>query len=109
MSTRWINVAMSMLLVGTGVAARGAERANGLALGLSIFFVAFLAMGLPRLRRVNTLLGAWAALSPFALAYRDDVAGWTALGAGIVVVVASLWPDRAPARHFPAGPPVARG
>jgi hypothetical protein len=65
-------------------------------------------MALPRLRRVNTLLGAWAVLSPFALAYRDDVAGWTVLGAGVVVVIASLWPDRAPAGRAPAaGPPVA--
>lgn len=108
MSSRWINVVMGMWLVSTAIAARGAERANGLALGLSIFVVAFLAMGLPRLRRVNTLLGAWAVLSPFALGYRDDVAGWSVLGAGIVVVVASLWPDRARAGHLPAArPPLA--
>ena len=105
MSGRWVAVGASLLLVATGIAAPGAERANGLALGLSIFFVAFLAMGLPRLRRVNTVLGAWAVISPFALAYRDDVAGWSVLVAGVVVVMASLWPDRAPAGHLPAARP----
>ncbi len=94
MSTRWINAVMAVLLVCTGILAPGAERANNLALGLVIFVVAFLAMGLPRMRRVNTALGAWAVLSPFVLDYRADVPGWTALVAGIVVVVASLWPDR---------------
>ncbi len=102
MSSRWVNAVMGLLLVCTGVAAQGTEQANGLAIGLCVFVLAFLAMGLPRLRRVKTLLGAWAVLSPFALGYRDDVAGWTVLLAGIVVVVASLWPDHAPTSHLPA-------
>jgi hypothetical protein len=94
MSSRWVNVVMGLVLFCTGVAARGGvERANGLALGLSVFLVAFLAMAV-RVRRVNTLLGAWAALSPFVLAYRDPVPGWIDVATGVVVVVASLWPDR---------------
>jgi predicted branched-subunit amino acid permease len=107
MSARWVSVVVSAWLVCSGVAATGPEQANNLALGLSVFVVAFLAMGLPRLRRVNTALGAWAAISPFALAYRDDLAGWSALLGGIAIVIASLRPDRAPSRHHPAGPPLA--
>ena len=51
-------------------------------------------MGLPRMRRVNTALDAWGVLSPFVLDARADLPAWTALAAGSVVVVASLWPDR---------------
>ncbi len=106
MASRWINVLMALLLVSTGVLARGAERADNLALGLSIFFVAFLAMGVAGARRLNTALGAWAAFSPFVLAFRDPAPGWTDVAAGIVVVVASLWPDRPRAR--PLGERVTR-
>jgi hypothetical protein len=103
MQTRWINAAMGALLVCAGVLAQGAERATDLALGLSVFVVAFLAMASARARRVNTVLGAWAVLSPFVLASPDAAPGWIALGAGAVIVVASLWPDRPPARAHPAG------
>jgi hypothetical protein len=102
MSSRWVNVAMSAVLVGIGLAAGGDERASDLALGVSLFVLAFLAMALPRVRRVNTLLGAWAAISPFALAYRDPVRGWIDVAAGVVVVVASLWPDRPSPRRWEA-------
>ncbi len=102
MQSRWVNVLMSVVLVCTGLAVRGdPEQANNLVLGLSIFLVAFLAMAAVRLRRLNTLLGAWAVLSPFILAYRDPAPGWIDVAAGLVVVVASLWPDR-PGRLDPA-------
>ncbi len=101
MSSRWVNVSMSLLMVGTGLLGRGAEQANNLVVGFAIFLVAFIAMGSVGIRRVNTLLGAWAALSPFVLVYRDPVPGWTAIAAGLVVVVASLWPDRPPRRLHP--------
>src|SRR5512138_3129722 len=104
MQTRWVNVLMSVVLVCAGIAARGdPEQANNLVLGLSIFLVAFLAMGAVRVRRLNTLLGAWAVLSPFVLGYRDPAPGWIDVAAGLVVVVASLWPDR-PGRLHPADP-----
>src|SRR5512138_1931997 len=107
MQTRWVNVLMSVVLVCAGIAARGdPEQANNLVLGLSIFLVAFLAMAAARLRRLNTLLGAWAVLSPFILAYRAPVQGWIDVAAGAVVVVASLWPDR-PGRLHEARPHAA--
>jgi hypothetical protein len=102
MSSRWVNVAMSAVLIGTGIASAGDERANNLALGVSLFMLAFLAMALPRVRRLNTALGAWAAVSPFALACRDPVVGWTDVAVGVVVVVASLWPDRPSAPRWGA-------
>ncbi len=104
MSSRWVNVSMSLLLVGTGLLGQGAERTNNLVVGFAIFLVAFIAMGSVGIRRVNTLLGAWAALSPFVLAYRHPIPGWTAIGAGLVVVVASLWPDPPPRRLHPLHP-----
>ena len=94
MSSRWVNVVMSLLVVAAGLLGRGAERANNLVVGFAIFLVAFIAMGSVGIRRLNTALGVWAALSPFVLVYRDPVPGWTAIAAGLVVVVASLWPDR---------------
>ncbi len=104
MSSRWVNVAASLLMVCAGLLGRGAERTNNLVVGFAIFLVAFVAMGSVGIRRLNTALGAWAALSPFVLAYRDPVPGWTAIAAGLVVVVASLWPDRPrpPARSLRA-------
>jgi hypothetical protein len=98
MSSRWVNVVMSLLLVAGGLLGRGAERANDLVVGFAVFLVAFVAMGSVGIRRVNTLLGVWAVLSPFVLAYPDPVPGWTAIAAGLVVVVASLWPDPPPRR-----------
>ncbi len=103
MSSRWVNVVMSLLMVSAGLLGQGAERTNNLVVGFAIFLVAFVAMGSVGIRRVNTLLGAWAALSPFVLVYRDPVPGWTAIAAGLVVVVASLWPDRPPRRLTAAG------
>lgn len=98
MSSRWVNVVMSLLMVAAGLLGQGAERASNVLVGFAIFLVAFVAMGSVGIRRLNTVLGVWAALSPFVLAYRDPVPGWTALAAGLVVVVASLWPDPPPRR-----------
>ncbi len=103
MQARWVNVVMSVVLVSTGlVAGGGPEQAVNLVLGLSIFLVAFLAMAAARVRRLNTVMGAWAVLSPFVFAYRDPTPGWIDVAAGLVVVVASLWPDRPRLLH-PAG------
>jgi hypothetical protein len=102
MSARWVNVVMSLSVVAAGLLGRGAERTNNLVVGFAIFLVAFVAMGSVGIRRLNTALGVWAALSPFVLAYRDPAPGWIAIAAGLVVVVASLWPDRpapSPARR----------
>ncbi len=104
MRSRWVNVAMSLLMVCAGLVGRGAERTNNLVVGFAIFLVAFVAMGSVGIRRVNTILGVWAALSPFVLVYPDPVPGWTAIGAGLVVVVASLWPDPPPRRLHPLHP-----
>ncbi len=101
MSGRWVNVVMSVLLVGAGFLGTGAERANNLVLGFAVFFVAFVAMASVGARRLNTMLGAWAMLSPFVLTYRDEAPGWVNVAVGLVIVVASLWPDRPPARRVP--------
>ncbi len=100
MSGRWVNVVMSVLLVAAGFLGRGVERTNDLVLGFAVFFVAFLAMASGGARRLNTALGAWAALSPFVLTYHDEAPGWTNVVVGLVVIVASLWPDRPPARRL---------
>ncbi len=107
MAGRWVNVVMGVLLVCSGLLGRGAERTNDLVVGFAIFLVAFVAMGSIGARRLNTALGAWAALSPWVLVYRDPVPGWASVAAGLVVVVASLWPDRSPARRLPSARPRA--
>ncbi len=99
MSGRWVNVVMSVLLVSAGFLGRGAERTNNLLLGFAVFLVAFIAMASVGARRLNTALGAWAALSPFVLAYRDEAPGYADILVGLVIVVASLWPDRPVAGH----------
>ncbi len=105
MSGRWVNVVMSVLLVAAGFLGGGAERANNLVLGFAVFFVAFIAMASVGARRLNTALGAWAVLSPFVLTYHDEAPGWADILVGLVIVVASLWPDPPPARRLPhAGP-----
>ncbi len=103
MSSRWVNVVMSMVLVCAGLLGQGAERANNLVLGFAVFLVSFAAMASPGARRLNTALGAWAMVSPFVLAYRDEVPGWLDVLVGLVVLVASLWPNRPTRRLRPAG------
>ncbi len=102
MSARWVNAVMAVLVVCAGLFGRGAERTNNLVVGFAIFLVSFVAMGSVGARRLNTLLGGWALLSPWVLVYRDPVPGWANAAAGLVVIVASLWPDRPPARRLPA-------
>ncbi len=83
---------MGIAILAAGLAAgRGSELLNGALVGLAIFVVAFLAMALARARRFNTVLGAWAVASPFALQYRDQGVGWATILAGAVVVASSLF------------------
>ncbi len=102
MSTRWVNVVMSLLLVCAGLAGQGAERANDLLVGFAVFLVSFTAMASIGARRLNTMLGVWALVSPWVLTYRDEAPGWITVVVGLVVIVASLWPDRPTPRIRPA-------
>jgi hypothetical protein len=63
--------------------------------GAVIFLASFVAMALPRARRLVTLMGLWSMLMPFVLALHGERAGLNELGMGLVVVVASLWPIHA--------------
>ncbi len=101
MSARWVNAVMGVLVVCAGLLGQGAERTNNLVVGFAIFLVSFVAMGSVGARRLNTALGAWALFSPWVLVYRDAAPGWANVAAGLVVIVASLWPDRSPARRLP--------
>jgi len=77
------------------------ELANNLLLGFSVFLVAFMAMAVHRFSRLNTLLGCWAIASPFALGYRDRLAGINDIAVGVLVIAVSIWVRRggAPSRH----------
>jgi hypothetical protein len=67
---------------------------NNVFLGLSIFLVSFLAMGVDTFRRVNLVLGIWAVLSPFLLGYMNTGAAVNDMVVGILVVWVSLWGPR---------------
>ena len=101
MKGQWINVALGIwLCFSSALFAHTPDAlANNLFLGLSIFLVAFLAMGIARLRRFNTLLGAWAIVSPFALGYMNSSAALNDVLVGIVVAAVSLWTPRPLARR----------
>ena len=67
--------------------------------GCAIFVIAILAMGMVRARRLNTVLGLGAAITPFVLGMHQAVAGLNLLASGIVALGASLIPPvAAPAR-----------
>ena len=97
----WINVALGIWLCLSSalIAHTPVAFTNNLFLGLSIFLVAFFAMGIARLRRFNTLLGAWAIVSPFALGYMNSSAALNDVLVGMVVVAVSLWMPRPLARR----------
>lgn len=100
MYLRWINVLLGAWLLATGIAAGPGtpEFGDHIFLGLAIFLVSFLAMGLPRLRLVNAALGAWTVLSPFIFGYENARLGLNDIVVGILVVwIAST----APRSHRP--------
>ena len=83
----WLFISSWFLPVAVGV------RVGQWMTGAVIFLVSFLAMALPRARRFVALVGLWSMLMPFVLALHGAPAGLNELGTGLVVVVASLWPD----------------
>jgi hypothetical protein len=99
---RWFNVGLGCWLVASGLFARpGAESLNNLLLGVAIFLVGFLAMGIEEFGRLSAVLGLWAIASPFVLGYPDVGAGLNDLLVGVLVVATSLPWHR---RSAPQGP-----
>jgi len=88
----WINAALGvwMCVSAALLAHTPAAATNNLFLGLSIFLVAFLAMGIEGLWRLNAVLGAWAVISPFALGYMNSTAALSDVVVGIAVVAVSF-------------------
>ncbi len=95
MSARWVNVVLGAWLLATAFVAgpHSPEFGDHVFLGIAVFLVAFVAMGIPNARFLNAALGAWTALSPFIFHYaarnmavNDVVVGvlvaWFALAAG---------------------------
>ena len=92
MKGHWINAVLgAWLCVSAALLAHTpAAATNSLFLGLSIFLVSFLAMGIEGLWRLNALLGAWAVISPFALGYMNSSAALNDVLVGIAVVAIAL-------------------
>jgi hypothetical protein len=88
MAARWMNVLLAIWLVAGALLWGVGSRffADHLVLGISIFLVAFLAMGESRFRRVNTVLGASVLLSPFVFGYVDRSMALNDIVVGILVV-----------------------
>jgi hypothetical protein len=60
--------------------------------GAAIFLVAIVAMGMARARRLNTVLGLGAAVTPFVLGLQHPAVGMNLVACGLVALVASLVP-----------------
>ncbi len=102
MRGRWVNVALGMWLFVSAwlFAVEPGELANNIFLGLAIFLVAFMAMGVEGFRKVNTVLGLWAVVSPFLLGYGDGGGALNDVVVGVLVISASLWrPQARPGAH----------
>ncbi len=95
MAARWINVALGAWLFLTAFAAGPAHAsvfADHLVLGMGIFLLAFMAMGLPRLRLVNAALGGATALSPLVFRYMAGRFAFHDIVLGILVFWAAITP-----------------
>ncbi len=105
MAASWINVALGAWLFLTALVAgpHAPPFADHLVLGMAIFLVAFMAMGIPGLRRVNAFLGGVTALSPFVFHYMSGRFALHDIVLGILVFWAATTPRHA--RHDgPASP-----
>ncbi len=94
MAARWLNAALGTWILASGLmAGPGAAPFSGhLVLGVAIFVVAFMSMGVPRARFLNAALGASVVLSPFVLGYLDQTIAMSDMVVGILVVAFSLGP-----------------
>ncbi len=103
MRGRWVNAALGiwLFLAAWLFAGEPGELANNLFLGLAVFLFSFMAMGIDGFRRLNTVLGLWAVVSPFLLGYGDYPGAVNDVIVGILVIAASLWtPEReVPRQH----------
>ncbi len=94
MAARWINVALGAWLFLTALVAgpQAPPFADHLVLGIAIFLLAFMAMGIPKLRHVNAFLGGWTALSPFVFHYMSGRFAFHDIVIGILVFWAAVTP-----------------
>jgi hypothetical protein len=106
MAVRWINVFIGAWLVVTSllVGPRAPEFGDHLAIGLLMFLVAFFAMGIGGIRKLNMLLGVLLVLSPFVLDYTSSAFAVHDIVLGIIAAWAASTPTRVRAdqRHVTA-------
>jgi hypothetical protein len=104
-----MNVLLGIWLVASALMYGMGSRffAAHLVLGISIFLVAFLAMGAPGFRRVTGVLGALVVLSPFVFGYMDRGMAVNDIVVGILVFSFAL--SRAAPRRVPEARRTARG
>ena len=68
--------------------------------GLLISVVALLSMGAPPMRRLNALLGFWAAAWAAVAAGTDRLTYWNGVLAGLLVLIFSMVPSRSLATDY---------
>ncbi len=107
MAPRWFNVVFGVWFLATAfIAGPGSpEFGNHVFLGLAIFLLAFLSMGVPQFRLLTFLLGAWALVAPFALHYAATGFAFHDMALGVLVMWAAATATRT--RHDGRGRDVA--
>jgi hypothetical protein len=96
-----VNVVLGAWLLATAFVAgpQSPEFGDHLFLGLAVFLVAFLAMGLPAVRFANVFLGAWTALSPLVFHYAGQNMAVNDVVVGVLVAWFAFSPAPPPRRH----------
>ncbi len=95
MSPRWVSVVVGGWLFVSAWIFPAPPEVRGIqcVAGAMIFLLAFVAMGVRRARRWNTLLAACVVLVPFLFALHAAVTGLNQIASGLVAMGASLVPE----------------
>jgi hypothetical protein len=96
MAARWTNfwLAVWLLLSGFLWQHGDAQEANTWVIGMLMLVAVLVALHEPRVRFLNTALGAWLVASAWALPHDRAATRWNAVIVGALVVALSLLPSR---------------
>lgn len=95
---RYLNVVLGAWLFTSAFAWQHSPEqfTNTWSMGVLTVFSAVLAMGMPAMRFVNTLVGIWLVLSSFMLPRLSGATGWHNAAVGVLIALVSLLASRRP-------------